>query len=1248
MFQPHSRRALVCLLTLFAPLQLPQQLIADDTNWPMWRHDVGRSGATSEPLPTNLQLSWTRRLPPPQTAWPVSQFKLRFDGGYELVCSDNMLLFGSTLDGSISAVHADSGELQWKFYTDGPVRFAPVIVGQRVYVVSDDGRLYCLDLATGSRHWAVQGGPSRRHIIGNNRLTSMWPARGGVVVHEGVAYFASGLWPSLGVFVRAVDAATGKGIWTNSTTGSQFVTHPHNTDAFGMISPQGHLAISGNHLIVPGGRTLPGVFDLKTGELQQFKFGAKGEGGHHVLAYGDYCLVRGAVFQLSDGVAVGKVPADVVGAHGIVGRQGANVVVTTSGRVAEKPGTDRRGEKTKTPTFKADKVTKHTVDGPSAVFLQTGDLIFTSEKGKIAAYNLTDGAALKSRWTAEVEGDVWSMIAAAGRLYVTTEQGDIFCFASTAVAPGPGPVEVATIERSFSSVADAIESDSDHQAADELAAFAESAQGYGLAIGRPSFSTIDQLLARSGLSLIVAESLEVTLDEFRQDAGLDPRFGTRVSAVSADVFAGELPPYLASFAFCEKPQTWDRSQLESLFEILRPYGGVCCLRTTAEQHAGVVQQLKAANLYGETTTRDGNWTLIRRKGPLEDAGVWTHQNGDASGSSVSADARVKAPLGLLWFGGPPNDKVLPRHGHGPSPQVAGGRLFIEGADMLRCVDVYTGRVWWERDFKDLGKFYNNTSHHPGAGEIGSNYVSLEDHVYLIHGKDLLELDAQTGKTTKTFRLPADRGVQPQWGGLLVEGDVLLAAASPVAIPDLVVAKGVQPPNPAPPIPLSEALTSAEHSSASRKLYAFRRATGELLWSRAAEKNFRHNAICASDSTVFCIDALSPEKVAFLKRRGVIFDQSTQLLALDLLSGKVRWSTEENVTGTFLNYSREHGILIQGGSSGRDRAKDETAVGMIAYRGSNGDVLWSDLGLKYSGPCLLNGTRLITNGSGGFELDMLTGKKTGWTYTRMYGCNSAVASKHLLTFRSGAAGFFDLEQDSGTGNFGGFRSSCTSNLIVADGVLNAPDYTRTCVCAYQMQTSLALIHMPEVESWTFGNAGYTKSSVDNLGLNLGAPGDRRDDEGILWFDFPISGGPSPKLEVTTTPKAPKTFSRHSSLLDSAPRNWVASSGFRDLSQLNIKAKLLSKRVTVTLIFTEPDDLAPGKRVFSVSLNGQPALVDFDVSAESQDDNASPSQTTVTREFTGIAFDGELTIDLAAKDGSAAPVLSGVSLRAESQP
>jgi len=153
-------------------------------------------------------------------------------------------------------------------------------------------------------------------------------------------------------------------------------------------------------------------------------------------------------------------------------------------------------------------------------------------------------------------------------------------------------------------------------------------------------------------------------------------------------------------------------------------------------------------------------------------------------------------------------------------------------------------------------------------------------------------------------------------------------------------------------------------------------------------------------------------------------------------------------------------------------RGEPAKGIVAYRGKDGTVLWSN-NVSRGGPYMLHGDTIITDryayslltGEQETRVDPLTGEEKPWAFKRNYGCNYALASEHLLSFRSAAAGFYDLMRDGGTGNFGGFKSGCTSNLVVANGVLNAPDYTRTCSCSYQNQTSLALVHMPEVEIWT---------------------------------------------------------------------------------------------------------------------------------------------------------------------------------------
>ena len=243
--------------------------------------------------------------------------------------------------------------------------------------------------------------------------------------------------------------------------------------------------------------------------------------------------------------------------------------------------------------------------------------------------------------------------------------------------------------------------------------------------------------------------------------------------------------------------------------------------------------------------------------------------------------------------------------------------------------------------------------------------------------------------------------------------------------------------------------------------------------------------------------------------------------------------------------------------------------IVVYRAGDGSVLW-DRPVQHGGPIMLHGDTIYFNAVStvGEAASLLTGDKktfkhpltgqdTPWAYHRRYGCNSVVASENLLTFRSGAAGFYDLTTMGGTGNFGGFKSGCTANLIAADGVLNAPDYTRTCTCNYQNQTSLALVHMPDVEVWTFNEYEWDRSPVRRVGINFGAPGDRRAPNGTLWLDFPSVGGPSPDIPVNVASEQATYYRRHSSFLQQGDEKWIAASGVVGLQ-------------SVTLTLAPPDD------------------------------------------------------------------------------
>ncbi|MCJ7752430.1 MAG: PQQ-like beta-propeller repeat protein, partial [Armatimonadetes bacterium] len=195
---------------------------AAGADWPMWRHDPSHTACTSEELSTDLRLQWVLELPDPKPCWPFTQYKLQFDLSYEPVVAGDTLFLPSMVRDSVTAYETKDGALKWRFYTDGPVRFAPVVSNGKVYFVSDDSYLYCLDAASGELRWKFRGGPSDRKVLGNDRLISMWPARGAPVLYDGTIYFAASIWPFMGTFIHALDAETGKVIWANSGSGSDF------------------------------------------------------------------------------------------------------------------------------------------------------------------------------------------------------------------------------------------------------------------------------------------------------------------------------------------------------------------------------------------------------------------------------------------------------------------------------------------------------------------------------------------------------------------------------------------------------------------------------------------------------------------------------------------------------------------------------------------------------------------------------------------------------------------------------------------------------------------------------------------------------------------------------------------------------------------------------------------------------------------------------------------------------------------
>src|SRR5262249_20618723 len=124
-----------------------------------------------------------------------------------------------------------------------------------------------------------------------------------------VVYFTASIWPFMGLYIHALDARTGQVVWSNSGDGSIYIRQPHFTDSFAGVAPQGHLAVQGDKLLLPGGRSVPACYDRLTGKLMHYRLGDNNNkgGGHEVAVSNGLTINGGAAFTLETGEYLGAV-----------------------------------------------------------------------------------------------------------------------------------------------------------------------------------------------------------------------------------------------------------------------------------------------------------------------------------------------------------------------------------------------------------------------------------------------------------------------------------------------------------------------------------------------------------------------------------------------------------------------------------------------------------------------------------------------------------------------------------------------------------------------------------------------------------------------------------------------------------------------------------------------------------------------------------------------------------------------------
>ncbi len=148
---------------------------ADD--WPTYRHDPARSGATATELSTKLGVAWETKMGGRLSALTIAAGRV----------------YVAQVDAhAVHALQETTGERLWSFTAGGRVDSPPTYHRGSLLFGSADGWVYCLQASTGKLKWRFRAAPRDRRLMAFEQLESVWPVHGSILVQDDVASFVAG------------------------------------------------------------------------------------------------------------------------------------------------------------------------------------------------------------------------------------------------------------------------------------------------------------------------------------------------------------------------------------------------------------------------------------------------------------------------------------------------------------------------------------------------------------------------------------------------------------------------------------------------------------------------------------------------------------------------------------------------------------------------------------------------------------------------------------------------------------------------------------------------------------------------------------------------------------------------------------------------------------------------------------------------------------------------------------------------
>jgi len=912
----------------------------------------------------------------------------------------------SMVTGAVTAYNTEDGTEKWSFFTEGPVRFAPIAINGKIYVGSDDGFIYCLNGRTGELLWKFQGAPKDRKCIGNKRIISSWPIRGGIVYENGILYFGAGSFPFQGIYIYAVDAESGKKIWVNSSTGSlKEAPQVHAWIGDNGVAIQGYFTIIGEKLIVPTGKAWPAIFDKKTGEFIINNVGHKNPGSfvsginniffHSNLIFGAdkgelwYHLKEVGMFDIMNSVVLTSKSAFVGTTKSIIKYDISDIKPNPAKtmKIANAPVAQWLKK------HKGKSITGIIVSSEAnKVLAKSQNLIIASNQSAVFAIDIESE---KVKWKNEVSGTPESAIIANNKLFVVTDTGMLYCYGNENIKPSVYNLPECKLKHN------------------------SSLKGYNLVIG---IKDEDELYNLPG-KVIAIDNDEDKIVKLRRKLSKQSLLGRKISLFCGEIQNTHFPAYFAKKIIVNNKIS--AKCADKIYKSLHPFGG--------------------------ELIEEGKLTIKRTEGPTG-AGWWSHEDGNHAKTLNSEDKLLKGNLGLQWFGG---DRGISfkhkQHSHPIRPQVNSGVLIIKNQDGINAYDIYTGELLWKTKLTSVTyKDYIQ----PGGRVLGGTFVTDKDIVYVNESDKILRFDLNTGKELESFKID---------GKTITEKDAEKGNYISLYNNFLVVGTLVKP-----YFPRNKYMKLPSEAAACKRIIVLDKTTGRELWKTDAENYFFNTAIVIGGDKVFCVDLHLNlyDKVMYDRKANLKTIQRGKLSCFDIKTGKQLWTKDG--FGTFFAYSEKNDLLFQSFEFGpRSKRFFSNFFKIETINGKTGAVVWSKP--AFNVPYIYHESRnLIFPAMGSWKKEvqklkafvMTTGEEREFIFPKRNGggvCSAMLAAEDIVTFRSTSAAYADLDDLPNKISLNGFRSGCTENLIPAGGLLNCPvEFALGCTCNLPLQTSLALI------------------------------------------------------------------------------------------------------------------------------------------------------------------------------------------------